>query len=120
MTATPILPKELGQMIEWRRALHANPEVSGSEQQTRAFLLQQLERLAIPVQTFETHAGIVATLEGKSPGGVIALRADMDALPVNEETGQGRYDVWHAPLAGSALWRYRRLSRHDDGIIGPL
>ena len=87
MTATPILPKELGQMIEWRRALHANPEVSGSEQQTRAFLLQQLERLAIPVQTFQTHAGIVATLEGKAPGGVIALRADMDALPVNEETG---------------------------------
>lgn len=87
MTAASVLPKELGQMIEWRRALHANPEVSGSEFQTRAFILEQLKQLDIPVQTFESHAGIVATLEGKGPGGVVALRADMDALPVNEETG---------------------------------
>ena len=87
MTATPILPKELGQMIEWRRILHANPEVSGAEVQTRSFILQQLEHMNIPVQTFDSHAGIVATLEGKTGGGVIALRADMDALPVNEETG---------------------------------
>lgn len=87
MTATPILPKELGQMIEWRRTLHANPEVSGSEFQTRSFILQQLAQLSIPVQTFDSHTGIVATLEGRAGGGVIALRADMDALPVNEETG---------------------------------
>ena len=87
MTATPILPKELGQMIEWRRALHANPEISGSEVQTRGYILQQLAQMDIPVQTFDSHTGIVATLEGKAPGGVIALRADMDALPVKEETG---------------------------------
>ena len=87
MTATPILPKELGQMIEWRRALHANPEISGSEVQTRGYILQQLAQMKIPVQTFDSHTGIVATLEGKAPGGVIALRADMDALPVKEETG---------------------------------
>ena len=87
MTATPILPKELGQMIEWRRILHANPEVSGAEVQTRSFILQQLAQMNIPVQTFDSHAGIVATLEGKAGGGVIALRADMDALPINEETG---------------------------------
>ena len=87
MTAAAILPKELGQMIEWRRILHANPELSGVENHTHDFLLQQLQRLDIPIQTFDSHAGIVATLEGKGRGGVIALRADMDALPVNEETG---------------------------------
>ncbi len=87
MTAAAILPKELGQMIEWRRTLHANPELSGGENHTHDFLLQQLQRLDIPVQTFDSHAGIVATLEGKGHGGVIALRADMDALPVTEETG---------------------------------
>lgn len=87
MTATAILPKELGQMIEWRRFLHANPEISGSEYKTRDFLLQQLHQLGIPARTFPGHAGIVATLEGNGPGGVIALRADMDALPVNEATG---------------------------------
>lgn len=86
MTAAAILPKELGQMIEWRRSLHANPEISGEEYQTRDFLLQQLQRLDIPTRTFDSHAGIVATLEGKGPGGVIALRADMDALPINEGT----------------------------------
>ena len=84
MTAATVLPKELGQMIEWRRALHANPEVSGKEYQTREFILKQLQALEIPARTFATHAGILATLEGKGPGGVIALRSDMDALPVTE------------------------------------
>ena len=87
MTATAILPKELGQMIEWRRFLHANPEISGSEFKTREFLLEQLRLLDIPARTFSDHNGIVATLEGNGPGGVIALRADMDALPVHEATG---------------------------------
>ena len=84
MTAASVLPKELGRMIEWRRALHANPEVSGNEYQTRAYILSQLETLGISAQTFEKHAGILATIEGKGPGGVIALRADMDALPITE------------------------------------
>ena len=86
MTAAAVLPKELGQMIEWRRTIHANPEISGAEFQTRDYIHRQLEDLKIPIQTFNNHAGIVATLEGKGPGGVIALRADMDALPINEGT----------------------------------
>jgi len=84
MTAAAILPKELGQMIEWRRLLHQNPEVSGAEYHTRDFILQQLHKLDIPAKTFDGHMGILATIEGKGPGGVIALRADMDALPITE------------------------------------
>lgn len=86
MTAT-ILPKELGQMIEWRRILHANPEVSGAEVQTRSFILQQLERMNIPVQTFDSHAGIVATLEGKTGGGRTRSGPIWMPQAVNEETG---------------------------------
>ena len=85
MTAATILPKELGQMIQWRRELHANPEISGSEYQTRDFILRQLQALDIPTKIFDGHAGILATVEGKGPGGVVALRADMDALPITEE-----------------------------------
>ena len=84
MTAATILPKELGQMIEWRRALHANPEVSGQEYQTRDFILKQLNQLDIPARTFAGNTGVLAILEGKGPGGAIALRADMDALPIKE------------------------------------
>jgi amidohydrolase len=84
MTAAAILPKELGQMIEWRRALHENPEVSGAEYHTRDFILQKLHELNIPTKTFDGHMGILATIEGKGPGGVVALRADMDALPITE------------------------------------
>lgn len=84
MTAAAILPKELGQMIEWRRALHANPELSGTEFKTRDFILKQLQSLDITAQTFDGHAGVLATIEGKGPGGVVGLRADMDALPIME------------------------------------
>ena len=87
MTAATILPKELGQMIQWRRELHANPEISGSEYQTRDFILRQLQALDIPTKIFDGHAGILATVEGKGPGGVVALRADMDALPITEGNG---------------------------------
>jgi amidohydrolase len=87
-------------MIEWRRALHANPEVSGNEFQTRAFILDQLKTLDIPAQTFENHAGILATIHGKGPGGVIALRSDMDALPITENNdlpyGSRNAGVMHA------------------------
>ncbi len=100
MTAATVLPKELGRMIEWRRALHANPEVSGNEFQTRAFILDQLKTLDIPAQTFENHAGILATIHGKGPGGVIALRSDMDALPITENNdlpyGSRNAGVMHA------------------------
>jgi amidohydrolase len=71
-------------MVEWRRHLHSYPEVSGEEYQTRDYLLTQLHAMGIPTRTFPTHAGIAGTIEGQSPGGVIALRADMDALPITE------------------------------------
>lgn len=84
MVNEAILPYTLSKMIEWRRHLHAHPEVSGEEYQTRDFLVKELQGMGIHTRTFATHAGILGTIEGHQPGSVIALRADMDALPITE------------------------------------
>lgn len=85
MLNTPAIPIPLAKMIEWRRHLHANPELSGQEYETREFLLQRLAEMGIATKTFSSHAGILATIEGHAPGRVIALRSDMDALPIQEQ-----------------------------------
>lgn len=71
-------------VIEWRRHLHANPELSNREFETAAMVATHLESLGLEVQTGVAHTGVVGLLRGASPGPVVALRADMDALPVEE------------------------------------
>lgn len=71
-------------MIEWRRNLHQNPELSNREFKTAAKVAEHLKSLGIEVQTGIAHTGVVGILKGAKPGPVIALRADMDALPVTE------------------------------------
>lgn len=71
--------------IHIRRTLHANPELSYKEFETSLLVQQQLERLGIPY-SIKATTGVVGLLQGKNPGKrVIALRADMDALPILEE-----------------------------------
>jgi amidohydrolase len=71
-------------MIEWRRNFHQNPELSNREFKTAAKVAEHLKTLGIEVQTGVAHTGVVGILKGGKPGPVIALRADMDALPVTE------------------------------------
>jgi amidohydrolase len=71
-------------VIEWRRHLHQNPELSNRETQTAAYIAAHLNSLGLKVQTGVAKTGVVALLETGKPGPVIALRADMDALPVTE------------------------------------
>lgn len=73
-------------MIEWRRDLHKNPELSNREFKTAAKVAEHLKSLGIEVQTGVAHTGVVGILKGGKPGPVIALRADMDALPVTERS----------------------------------
>ncbi len=74
------------QVIEWRRHLHAHPELSYQEFQTSAFVQEKLKQLDIPFQVMST-TGVVGLIEGKNPDSrIVALRADMDALPITEET----------------------------------
>ena len=72
------------QVIEWRRHLHQFPELSNREFKTAEKIAAHLKALGIEVQTGVAHTGVVGILRGSKPGPVIALRADMDALPVTE------------------------------------
>lgn len=71
-------------MIEWRRNFHQNPELSNREFKTAAQVAEHLKALGIEIQTGVAHTGVVGILKGGKQGPVIALRADMDALPVTE------------------------------------
>ncbi|GAA5232903.1 amidohydrolase [Verticiella sediminum] len=75
------------QMVEWRRDIHAHPELSGQEERTAKLVAEHLRSLGMEVQTGVGGHGVVGTLRGARPGPTVALRADMDALPVAERTG---------------------------------
>lgn len=74
-------------VIEWRRHFHQYPELSNRETNTAAKIQAHLRGLGLEVQTGVAHTGVVGLLKGGKPGPVIALRADMDALPVTERNG---------------------------------
>jgi len=71
-------------VIEWRRDFHQNPELSNREFKTSEKIAKHLKSLGLEVQTHVAHTGVVAILKGNLSGKVIALRADIDALPVTE------------------------------------
>jgi len=72
-------------VVEWRRDLHRHPELSNRERRTAGRVAEELERLGLELRTGVAHTGVVGVLRGARPGPVVALRADMDALPVTEE-----------------------------------
>ena len=73
-------------MIAWRRDIHANPELGNQERRTAGLVAQHLKALGYEVREGVAVTGVVGLLQGEGgPGPVIALRADMDALPVAEE-----------------------------------
>ena len=71
-------------VIAWRRDFHEHPELGNQETRTAAIIAKHLQSLGIKVTTGVAHTGVVGVLVGGKPGPVVALRADMDALPVNE------------------------------------
>ncbi|AWO00266.1 amidohydrolase [Chitinophaga alhagiae] len=79
--AAAILPE----VIKWRRHLHQHPELSNREFKTAEYVTAHLRSLGITVQTGVAKTGVVGLLQGGKPGPVVALRADMDALPVQEK-----------------------------------
>ena len=72
------------QVIQWRRDFHQNPELGNSEFKTAEKIATYLKSIGIQVQTGVAKTGVVGILKGAKPGPVVALRADMDALPVKE------------------------------------
>jgi len=73
-------------IIAMRRDLHKIPELGFHLPKTREYVTHQLEEIGIPYRLSEKDSSIIATLKGKQPGKVLAIRADMDALPITEDT----------------------------------
>ena len=93
-------------VIEWRRYFHEHPELSSREFETAKKIAAHLEDLGMEVQTGIAHTGVVGILKGDKPGPVVALRADIDGLPVTE-----RVDL---PFASKAISTYNGL---ETGVM---
>ena len=87
------------QVVEWRRWFHQNPELGNREFKTSAQIADALQEMGLEPQTGIAHTGLIAIIEGGKPGPMVALRADIDALPVKEQTG--------LPFASQAKGEYR-------------
>lgn len=74
-------------VVEWRRTIHANPELSNREYKTAQLVAGEMRALGLEVHSGVAGTGVIAILRGGRPGRVVGLRADMDALPVAEQTG---------------------------------
>ncbi|MEN5117714.1 M20 family metallopeptidase [Luteimonas sp. TWI662] len=86
-------------VVDWRRDIHQHPELGNRETRTAAKVAEHLRSLGLDPKTGIAHTGVTAVLKGGRPGPRIALRADMDALPVTERTG--------LPFASTATAEYR-------------
>lgn len=82
-----IVEEIIPQVVTWRRHFHSYPEVSGEEVETSKYIQQELTKLGIPFETGFFQNAVLGTIQGGKPGKTVALRADMDALPVTEQTG---------------------------------
>ena len=85
-------------MIEWRHHIHEHPELSNREYQTAEYIAAHLKSLGLEVQTGVAKTGVIGILKGGKPGPVVALRADIDGLPVPE-----RVDL---PWASNAIGEF--------------
>lgn len=94
-----ISPELEQKVISWRRDLHQHPELSNREFRTAKVITEHLQALGLTVQTGIAHTGVVAILDTGKPGPFLALRADMDALPVTELTD--------LPFRSVAIGEYR-------------
>ncbi len=91
-------------VVEARRSIHAHPELGERELRTAALVAEQLTSFGLEVRTGIGGTGVVAVLTGGRPGAVVAYRADMDALPIREQTGLAfastRTDTWDGKEVG--------------------
>ena len=90
------------QVIQWRRHIHANPELGNREFETAKLVAAHLKKLGFDeVREKVAYTGVVGVLKGGHPGACVALRADMDALPVTEETDVPFKSTVRAPWNGA-------------------
>jgi amidohydrolase len=116
------------QLVQWRRRLHQRPELGFKEHLTAQFVIEKLQEWQIDYQAEIAQTGIVATIAGTTPGPVLAIRADMDALPIQEEN-QVEYKSQHDGVMHAcghdghtaiALGIANYLSQHRDSFSGTV
>ncbi len=114
------------QIVHWRRELHKIPEVGLILPQTAAFVQARLTEMGIPFQTFDKHSGIVAII-GKKEGRVVAIRADMDALPIVEQVdvpyksqNQDMHACGHDAHTAILLATAKILKEHEEQLEGKI
>lgn len=94
------------QVVEWRRWFHQNPELSNREFKTAARIAEILREMGLEPRTGIAHTGVIAVIEGGLPGPLVAIRTDIDGLPVEEQTG--------LPYASTARSEY---NGQDVGVM---
>ncbi|MEK4237202.1 amidohydrolase [Paenibacillus sp. FSL H7-0714] len=116
------------ELIGIRRHLHRHPELSNEEYETTKYIISLLERAGVRVVDYGLSTGVIAEIGGKQPGPVIALRADIDALPIQEETGAAYaslypgkmhacgHDFHTAALIGAAY----QLKQREGQLLGTV
>ncbi|MCO7174954.1 M20 family metallopeptidase [Sporolactobacillus kofuensis] len=123
------LENSFNDMVEWRRYLHQHPELSFQETQTSAFILEKLKSFGITdIKTHVGGYGIVARIHGAKPGLTVALRADFDALPINEETDvpykskvpNVMHACGHDGHTSTLLGVARVIQEHRDELVGDV
>lgn len=116
------------QLVEWRRHLHQRPELGFKEDLTAEFIAQKLQKWGIQHETGIAKTGIVATIESGKPGPVLAFRADMDALPIQEQNEvlyRSQHDglmhaCGHDGHTAIALGTAYYLANHRQDFIGTV
>ena len=116
----------LDEVVETRRHLHLNPEVSWEEHRTSRFIVDRLRSLGLRIDECPTDTGAVAFLDTGRPGRTVLLRADIDALPILEESGvefasksEGRmHACGHDAHAAIMLGVARTLAEHAPALSG--
>jgi amidohydrolase len=115
-------------LVEWRRRFHQRPELGFQEQLTSEFIAQKLTEMGVEHQTGIAKTGIVAIIKGDRPGPVLAIRADMDALPIQEQNEvpyRSQHDgIMHAcghdGHTAIALGTAYYLSQHQKDLAGTV
>jgi amidohydrolase len=141
MLSTPLVPFPINtaciratiqtlqpQIVDWRRRLHQKPELGFQEFLTAEFVSQKLQEWGIEHKTGIAKTGIVATIHGDRPGKVFAIRADMDALPIQEQNNvsyKSQHDgIMHAcghdGHTAIALGTAYYLSQHREDFAGTV
>lgn len=125
---TQELSENFEEVKNWRRYLHQHPELSFEEEQTAKFIEEKLISFGLEVQTQIGGNGLVGILKGSKPGKTIALRADFDALPIEDEKDVPykslnpgvMHACGHDGHTSALLGTAKVLSKYRDGIKGTI